>query len=246
MYVYGVVRADDSLWLPGEGVAGRSVTRVTELSLTAVVSEFDEDAMRPTRRNVMAHSKVLQELVLQTTLLPIRFGVVMPSADAVRHELLVAHADALRAELDGLDGCVQLDVTVTCRQDAQLRRVVTEDPQLRAVLARLDAAGVDERIAFGERVARAVEDERARMADLTIDALRGTVVDAVVKEPRHDDVLAGVAFLVERHRIGAFESALEVLNVGLGEARQVRCVGPLPPYHFVDLGLAVGEAGAWA
>src|SRR3954454_12470642 len=107
MYVYGVLRADEGLRLPSEGVAGRPVTCVSHGDLAALVSDLRE-RVRPSRRNVMAHSEVLQALVAQNDVLPMQFGVVMPDADAVRDELLVAHGDDLRAELDALTGCVEL------------------------------------------------------------------------------------------------------------------------------------------
>src|SRR4051812_29276833 len=117
MYVYGVVRAADRLRLPSGGVADRPVARVEEGALAALVSEGGDEPVRPSRRNVMAHSAVLQEIVLQAAVLPMRFGVVMPDARAVREELLAAHCDVLIAELEALGDCVELDVTVTCRED---------------------------------------------------------------------------------------------------------------------------------
>ena len=70
-------------------------------------------------------------------------------------------------------------------------------------------------------------------------------VDAVVSEPRHEDMLANVAFLVERGRRRAFDAALEELGALFGDEARVRCVGPLPPYRFVEVMLEP-EAGAWA
>jgi hypothetical protein len=244
MYVYGVMRADHRLRLPSEGVAGRGVSCVTHDDLAALVSDVPDEPVRSSRRNVMAHSTVLQEVVARADVLPMRFGVLMPGAEAVREELLAAHADTLRSELKALSGCVELDVTVLCRQDVQLRAVLAADPRLRALADRLDAAGMQERIAFGEQVAAAVEDQRARVADQTLDQLGPAIVDAIVDEPRHEDVLTGVACLVERRRMEAFELAVERLGGELGEELRVRCVGPLPPYHFVDIGLAQ-EVGAW-
>src|SRR4051794_27310622 len=239
MYVYGVMRTDTRLRLPEEGVGGRAVALVEHGQLAALVSDDVEAPVRASRRNMLAHSSVLQAVVAQADVLPMRFGVVMPHAAAVRDELLAAHADELGAELVACAGCVELAVTVTCHQDAQLRAVLASDPSL---LRRPAEHDIEARIAFGERVARAVEAERERTAEALVERAKPTMIDAVIEAPRHDDMLANVAFLVERGRVAAFEEVLESPGAG----RTVRCVGPLPPYHFVDLGLAMEEAEAWA
>src|SRR3954468_17167303 len=141
MYVYGVVRAGVRLDLPPEGVAGGAVTRVEQGDLAALVGTIGEGPVKPSRRNVLAHSRVLQEVVAQTRdVLPMRFGVVMPSADAVREELLAPHDDVLRAQLDEHAGQVELTVTVTCPQEAQLRGILGTDLTLRRAAGGLERA----------------------------------------------------------------------------------------------------------
>lgn len=244
MYVYGVLRADDCTRLPAEGVAGHGVTCLMFSDLAALVSDVPDHKVHPSEPNVTAHSKVLEEVAGHADVLPMRFGVRLPGADAVREDLLAANADAIRGELAAVSGCIELDVTVMSPQEAQLRSVLADDGRLRALAERLDVAGLEERLAFSEQMADAVEAQRRRVADQAYMALARVVIDAVAAEPRHEDVLAGLAFLVERRRLEAFERGVETLSGELGEERHVRCVGPLPPYHFVDLGLEEG-AGAW-
>src|SRR4051812_40514944 len=243
MYVYGVMRADAWPRLPEEGVAGRAVTRVDHGVLAALVGELPDEPVRPSRRNVMAHSAVLQHVVAQTDVLPMRFGMVMPGVEAVREHLLERHGEALRGELEAYAGCVELDVTVTCRQDAQLREALAADPALRAARGKLDAADYQARIAFGERVARAIEAQREAVAGRLIVALDGVARAAAADEPRHEDMLAAMAFLVDRRGVSAFETALEKLSDELGTERRVRCVGPPPPHHFAHPPLGGGGGG---
>jgi len=240
MYVYGVVRADARLRLPEEGVGGRAIALIEHDDLAALVSEDVDAPVRTSRRNMLAHSGVLQAVVAQVDVLPMRFGVVMPDAAAVRDELLAAHAESLGAELVACAGCVELAVTVTCPQDAQLRAVLAAD---RSLLQRPAEQDVEGRIAFGERVAQGVDALRAETADALIERVRRHVIDAIVDAPRHEDMLASVALLVERGRVKDVEQALEAPAAG---ERAVRCVGPMPPYHFVDVGLDIQEARAWA
>src|SRR5206468_6342502 len=117
--------------MPASGVEGRPVGCLRHGALAALVGDAPDGPVRPSRRNVMAHTGVLQELVTAgVDVLPMQFGVVMPDGDAVRDELLGAHGEALAAQLDALAGCVELDVTVSEPQAALLREVIAADPRL--------------------------------------------------------------------------------------------------------------------
>src|SRR6476469_10337265 len=98
MYVYGVVRAGARLRLPEEGVGGRAVALIEHDDLAALVSEDVDAPVRTSRRNMLAHSGVLQAVVAQVDVLPMRFGVVVPDAAAARDALLAAPAAPLAAE----------------------------------------------------------------------------------------------------------------------------------------------------
>ena len=242
MYVYGIARADAEARLPDAGVEGRPVGRLAEGDLAAIVADIEEAPVRANRRNLMAHSRVLQG-VLETPcdVLPMRFGVVMPDAATVRDELLAPHAAELAAQLATVAGKVELDVAISCPEEEILRAVVAGDRHL-ADLAR-HARGYHERLAAGEAIAAGVAGYREAVAARGLDELGPFAAAAVRDEVRADDELTRSAFLVDRAQVPGFDAALERLGAALGDAVRVRSVGPLPPYHFVDLAL---PERAWA
>src|SRR3954468_21309363 len=109
-YVYGITSADGLKLPSAEGVDGRPVESVTSGALAALVSDAPQTPIKANRRNLLAHSTVLQELVGDRCVLPMRFGVVMPDRDAVTAELLDAHRDELADELEAFAPYVELDV----------------------------------------------------------------------------------------------------------------------------------------
>jgi Gas vesicle synthesis protein GvpL/GvpF len=142
VYVYGILPAGARPGLRDRGVDGRPLGVVAHGDLAALVGEGVEEPVRPSRRNVLAHSGVLQHAVAAgLDVLPMQFGVVMPDAARVRDELLTAHAGALRAQLAEHAGRVELDVTLTAPEDAVLRRVIRGDARLAQAVARLRGSG---------------------------------------------------------------------------------------------------------
>src|SRR3954471_18050841 len=109
-YVYGVTRAGATERSPGEGIDGELVEVATHDGLAALVSDAPNVPVKASRRNLMAHSRVLQSVIAETCVLPMQFGVVLPSRDAVAEELLEPNRERLEEHLRILEPYVELDV----------------------------------------------------------------------------------------------------------------------------------------
>ena len=246
VYVYGVVRADARPRLAATGVEGNPVARVEHDGLAAVTGEVADGEVRASRRNFMAHSGVLQEIVQgQCDVLPMRFGTVLPDADAVRDALLAPNADALRVELENLAGLIERDVTISCPNDELVQALVAGNRSLAEAAGRLRDGSYADRLELGERIAGAVNDARDQAVHRLLAAAGEIAVASDIGEPTHEDMLANVGFLVARSRLDAFNQAIDAIGARLRAPMRARCVGPLPPYRFADVPLAQ-EEGAWA
>jgi hypothetical protein len=248
-YVYGVV-GTGAKWRPSaDGVDEQPVELVERGDLAALVSDAPRVPVKANRRNLMAHSRVLQSVIGERCVLPMRFGVVMPDRDAVAEELLGENADWLTSQLRVFETYVELDVRALCREEDLLRIVVTERPQLaelrESLRGRPGPATHYERIRLGELVAAAVADKREEVTDRAVEALGRLAAATKPSDPLHDEMLANLAFLVDRARLEEFDSAVEKLGAELGEAIRLNYVGPLPPHNFVDVEAGT-EAQAWA
>src|SRR3954468_13338674 len=96
-YVYGVVRtgAVSGVATRGVNADGGAVHAVEHGDLAALVSDVPPGPLSGTKDDVLAHSRVLEGVVGATTVLPMRFGVVLPGREAVVGGLLERYADEL-------------------------------------------------------------------------------------------------------------------------------------------------------
>jgi hypothetical protein len=235
-YVYGIVRDNevlDAAKLTGVGEPPAEVRSVRAAGLAAVVSTAPE-GLRAKRRDLAAHQEVLVELARHGSVLPMRFGSVADSEEEVAAELERSrdHYDRL---LTTLEDRVEVNVKATHIEEAALRLVLTEDECLRAENERLRASGGGtpaERMAFGERVAEALEDLRARGSEAVVRPLRAHAEQVVIGPPV-DGCLANVSLLVHRDRLDDVAQEVNGLRAALGELMDIRLNGPLPPYSFV-------------
>ena len=249
-YVYGVWRAEASMPpTPPAGIEDRPVFVVVCGSLAALASEAPAGPVRASRRNLMAHSAVLQAAVGRACVLPMRFGVVLPDPAAVESELLRAHEEVLVAQLEAFDALVEVELKLLCEEDALLRAIVAERDAVAELHERVRNRPAEatyyERIRLGELVAQAVDDRRAQLLRRVVERIEPLTVETEVGEPAHDQMLVNVAFLVERTRLDEIDAAVHELDVALGPGMRFRYVGPLPPYHFVETA-AGAESASWA
>jgi hypothetical protein len=236
-YVYCFTHAAHPLPLDGLRGVGAEETAlrvVRHEGLVAVVSDAPQ-ALRPKRRDLLAHETVLETLSAAGAVVPMRFGTVAPDNDAVVAEL-ARGAQRYIALLTHLEGHVERNVKGTHQEDALLADLLADHPELRAQNEALRAAGgggQPERLAFGEQVAIAVEQRQFRDSAYVVAALR-----PLAKQDRHAPPVEGcfvnVSFLVPSGAQSDFDAVVAQLKTAMNGYADLRVSGALPPYSFVD------------
>lgn len=245
-YVYGVLAAGGES-PEGTGVEDAPLRLVEAGGLAAIVSDVPPGELTPTRGSLTTHMDVLRRAGEGVSVLPMRFGVVFPSDDAVRAELLDAYRPRLQELLAALDGKVELELRATYHEDALMRSVVESHPDIRAAREELEGRDPDatyyDRIRLGERVMQAVGERREEHRAALLGALSPLAVDVRTGESAHELDALSASFLVEADRVDEFDEAVQDLDRRHGELLRLRYFGPLPPHSFVDL---EGAVPAWA
>jgi len=245
LYVYGVMRAGEGPAPSRTGVGDTPVQTVERGPVAALVSEVPEDRVPGRAKNLTAHTEVLRAAMDAGTVLPMRFGVLMPDEDTVRHDLLEVREPWLTEMLDALDGRVEMTVSAMYREDVLLHEVVTQDAKIGALRERIrgapPAATHFERIRLGELVAAAVDARRRADAASILGPLVPLADAYVPGDPLHEHMVVNSAFLVRRDALEQFDAAVERVSAERAERMHFKLTGPLPPFSFVG-----GEEPAWA
>ena len=237
-YVYGIVPA--SAKAPsGTGIARRRLHTVRTHEAAAIVSDVPEGELAVGREDLMVHARVLERALQDGVVLPMRFGVVMSDERAVREQLLEGFHRDLVAQLEELNGKVELHLRAVYDEEAMMREILEANPEIDRRRAALQGQPADatyfERIDLGQLVAEAVE--RARDVDTAaiLGELEPPSVAIDVGSPDHERVVARMSFLVERDRLASFDQAVDDLGRRNEGRLQFKYTGPLPAYSFVDL-----------
>lgn len=237
LFVYGILPADavgpDGL----TGVDEGPVHLVSGGRVAAAVARIGLDRRPSRRRDLLSYHAVLDALAESGPVAPVRFGSVLPDAEALVEELLVPQEEGLVQLLERLRGRRQFNLRATYHEDVVLAELVHTDPEIRALRQRTrdlpEDASYPDRVRLGELVARELEARGADDAAMLLDVVLPHAVEYVVRADPGGGQVLDVALLVDEERTAAFERALEELAEAVHERIGLRLVGPVAAYDFV-------------
>lgn len=240
-YLYCITRGREPRRLTAPGIGGRGdvVHTLHYEDLAAVVSDSPIVEYDNSRRNMIAHTAVLEEAMCETTILPVRFGIIATDEAAIREYILRRRYDELSALLQGMEGRVELGLKAFWREDVIFNEIVDANPSIRQLRDRLAGRSVEEtyyeRIKLGELVEAAMNRRRNEDADLILNRLRPLAEETRTNQVITEKMVLNAAFLVERDREALFDLAVQQLDSDIGRRMQFKYVGVAPPYNFVNI-----------
>jgi hypothetical protein len=243
-YLYCIIRipaseSPDQFTTLGIGQRGDSVEPIQYQDLAAVVSDSPVIDYERTRRNMMAHTKVLEEVMETFTILPVRFGTVAPEPEDVVEKVLKPRYDELCDLMVEMEGRIELGLKAFWYEDVIFNEIVSENPPIRRLRDSLLDHPAEkthfERIRLGEMIEEAMEEKRAQDAERLLKPLRTLAQKTRTNYTFSDRMVVNTAFLVEESQEEAFDQRVEQLDDEMGDRLMFKYVGPVPPYNFVDI-----------
>jgi hypothetical protein len=239
-YLYAIGRATPNLpdgWLehsPVDGAGGAFA--FTHNNLVVVLSPESKERYPISRKNLVAHKNMVEQIIRLTPALPVRFNTIAPSLDLVKKRLLGEKAAELEQKIRAIEGRVELSVRATWLDDNKvLERVLEEEAPIRALRDALQGglASHHERIRLGQMVENAILARRdalgaklqAHLQPLVEDLSVGTLPEGVV---------ANLSLLLPEERFEEVEEAIYSFDAE-NDLTVVRITGPLPPFTFSEM-----------
>jgi Gas vesicle synthesis protein GvpL/GvpF len=229
LYLYGITRPRK---MP-KRLAEQGIFLLEAEGRAAVVSELDDGPVEATRRNLLAHADVVEELHEEAVVLPARFGRILESREEALELLAVPEIEQLlerhaRTSELTLKGTYEESVLAEIGAGLQpLRDAYRAQPSFEVGLE------------LGEAVGGQLTERRARDASLVLDRLQPLILDFVASDPAGELDAFDFALLVERDQADSIGPAIEELAERLSPPLHFKLVGPLPPYSFVRLAMPV-------
>ncbi len=236
--------------LPGQlGQQDEPLAKVVWRDVVAVVSTFNGSRLSKTADELWRHEEVVEALMRDRAVVPVRFGSLLPSPQRVR-DLVCRAYGALVADIERVRGQVEIGMRF-------LTAIEHGAPEGTAAVPEAVQAGADHRPTTSlERLtpsrtgpgsaylwARLVSERGLRdqqRAKLTLvreayELLASHANASRLNDEPDDRRGTSAAFLVPRERIGRFREIVDDVAQAHPELALL-CTGPWPPYSFVNAG----------
>jgi hypothetical protein len=242
-YLYCIVRCREPRTFDtlGIGERGDVVHTINCGDLAVVASDTPQPRYDNTRRNMMAHMRVLDEVMSEYTVLPVRFDCVAPDPETIRKQLLGARDKELRAMLDAMEGRIEMGLKAFWYEDIVFQEIVQKNPTIRRLRDSLAGRSLEQtyydRIRLGELVETEVKAQRGQDAELLLEQLRPIAERTQVNATIGDNMVLNAALLVTREREQKLNATVRALDDQLGGRLLIKCVGPVAPYNFVNVNM---------
>jgi hypothetical protein len=239
-YLYAIVAAGEPWSYPSLGIGGQNVYTITEGRVAAVVSGVNSPKIRPERANLKAHQAVLNRLVTGTTPLPMAFGTIAGSPQAI-HQILVRNQQAFREQLQRVEGKVEMGLRVAWDVPNIFEYFVNTHAELR--LARDRPSGTrhqftqEEKIELGRMFDRLLNEDREEHTRNVERVLAPVCVEFKPNQCRNELDVMNLACLVRRDRQEEYSARVFAAAKLFDNNFSFDYSGPWAPHNFVELDL---------
>ena len=131
-YLYAIIACSEPRQFKARGIGERSdvVHTINYRRLAAVVSNSPNIEYDSSRRNMMAHTLVLEEVMEQFNLLPVRFGTIAPDVETIETRLLAARYEEFTGMLEQMHDRIELGLKAFWYEGAAFDEVVRENEKI--------------------------------------------------------------------------------------------------------------------
>jgi hypothetical protein len=240
-YVYAIIETDQEIGFGpmGIGEGSNEVYTVRHGDVGAVISSSPLAEYPVTRANTMAHQKVMEEVMKQYPMLPVRFGTVAEGTDLIKEKVLKGRHEELRETLNYMRDKVELGLKAMWKDmNPVFQEIVDANADIVRLRDRLmkRRGGVQrDQVRLGEMVKKDLETRKGREEQAILEPLDRLWVERKQNSPFGDRMITNAAFLVEKDKEKAFDLAVEKMTAQYDGRMVFKYVGPIPPCNFVEI-----------
>jgi hypothetical protein len=242
IYLYCIIRHTGAIEFGPIGIGSRAdrVYAISYKDICAVVSQSAVMRYEARRVNLTAHSLVLEEVMKQFSILPIRFSTISGSYDESKIlKILEKEYDKFSDLLEKMEGKKELGLKVLALEEPIYKYILEKYDDIRALkekLVKLDPGKAHYQLMkIGEMVEKALIKENSNFGDNIINALTPLAEEVKVNDKYGERMILNAAFLIKNENETEFDKAINSFDEQYGKLISFKYVGTLPPYNFVNL-----------
>jgi len=238
-YVYCIIECDKRKSFGAIGIGGhREVYTVSYKDVSAVVSDTPLVEYEPIEENALTHMNVIQRVMQEHTVLPLRFCTIFKGDVGLRSALARLYHES-KTELRRLEDKVELGVKVLWHPDRAAEEVRKMNDRIRTLEEEMKGKTPGIGYLLKIKLDEALKEELNRMTEeysaIIFKELKNHALEARQSQLIGHMIL-NAAFLMHKSSENDFRSAVEIITERhRPNGLEFLCSGPWPPFNFVNI-----------
>lgn len=239
-YIYCIIATKQERNFGPIGIGGEEILTIGYEDLSMVVSNHPIAKFVVNRENMLAHEKVIEEVMKEfDSVLPVRFGTIASSADEIRN-LLDRRYREFKNALRDVDHKVELGAKgVWKNMDVIFKEIVDENKAIKRTKEDIqndkNKKNIQAKMEVGRMVEKELEKKKEKEAERIVDVLRRIAFDYKLNKTVGDAMFINAAFLVDKGREKEFDNIMDDLSEEYKNRIKFMYAGPLPVFNFVNI-----------
>jgi len=240
-YVYCIIEGNEgrNFGPIGIGERGDIVSTIGYNDISAVISGSPMTKYVINRENMTTHERVIEEVMKDYTVLPVRFCTIASSAEEIRTLLRRRHSE-FKGLLRDMDNKVEMGLKALWKDVNQIFHEIAEKNQevrklKKKARGKAGRGNNTLKIDLGKAVKKALESKKADEARSAVNMFKRIAIDAKTNDVFGDSMFLNAAFLIDRTREKEFDFMVEDLVKKYEDRATFKYVGPIPPFNFVNI-----------
>ncbi len=239
LYLYGIFPPPGPKSIEAKGLDKQPIYSHTVEGFTFLYSEAQQSRYLASRRNLITHTKVLEEAMEKghRTLLPLQFGLIVPDWETVVQDLLSHQGETLQNLFKKLEGKREVSLKIYWETDVELNALLDENPSLKARRDNLEGKNLsmDEVIGIGQALEQAMEARKQEVIAQFEEALFPFAFEVRQNDILTETMIYNTAFLISWESEPQFGEKVEAIDTQFAPRLKIRYNNFTPPYNFVEI-----------
>jgi len=239
-YIYCIIGTRQERNFRSIGIDKTDALTVSYDDLSMVVSNHPITKIVVNRQNMLAHEKVIEEVMKEfDSVLPVRFGTIASGADEIRN-LLDRRYREFKTLLRDMEHKIELGVKgLWIDMDAVFKELTCENKEIKRLKEKIQSdsnkKNIPAKMEAGRMVEIALAEKKEKEALKIVDVLRRIAFDIKLNKTAGDEMFINAAFLVDKGREKEFDNIMDDLSREYKERMKFMYAGPLPVFNFVNI-----------
>ncbi len=245
-YVYCIIGTKEERNFGPAGIGGRNdeVTTITFKDIGMVVSSHPVVRLVVNRENTLAHERVVEDVMKEFTVLPVRFCTISSGVDEILH-ILDRRYDEFKDLLNNVDNKIELSVKCLWKNITAIYNEITEEnAEIKGLKEKIrlnkGICDMQTKMSIGKLVEDYLKRKKEEDAEKIAAVLKKMAWYYKLNYTIGDAMFVNSAFLVDRGRETEFDNQIEELSEEYKDRIKFLYAGPFPPYNFANITIHTG------